>query len=53
MATEAQLAALAETQKEMSPQTGTSGLQKMSSVPQRRITIQARGREHQVLDPAY
>ena len=51
--TKAQLAALAETQKEMSPQTGTSGLQKTSSVPQRRITIQARWREYQVLDPAY
>ena len=57
MATKAQLAALSATQSELSSSSrtvgSTSGLQKIGSVPQRRITIQARGREYQVLDPAY
>ena len=53
MATKAQLAALSATQSELSSSNRTVGLQKTGSVPQRRITIQARGREYPVLDPAY
>ena len=41
------------TQTKVSPAVGTSGLRNTSSVPKRRITIQARGREYPVLDPAY